>query len=184
MKAVKTINPKYGVPTSKPRGSNVLRVAEVAPYEPKSYVPLHLKSGNSVISKSGMVNNTSASLREVDKAYLNNEDNSLNGVLYSGEVGFIRMVGRIESVLKRRKIAYEYADGYFCVDIDKADSDYYLNYWIGVDNDEKCFVVCDVEEREIMCVDANELSHIIAWLEGYNDFDGRGKLVLRTDLID
>jgi len=169
MKAVKTINKKYGVPTSKPRGSEITRVAPAPEYRQGEYKPRPVTK----------------EIDDIHEEMMRKPSDPVKDSLYSGEISFNNYVGRIERAFKRTKISYDYSDGYFQVYIDRNKAEMFV-YYVGVstDNGKKCFVVLDVEEREIMCVDGNELSQILSWLKGFNDIDGRGKLLLRTDLIE
>jgi len=171
MKAVKTINPKYGVPTSKPRGSEITRVAPAPEYRQGEYKP------RAVTTEADDVE-FMLTAKEVDP---------VKSAVSRTEISFNNFIGRIEKAFKRMKVVTEYTvDGYFQVWIDTTKYEEMFTYYIGVgyDKGRKCFSVLDAEEREIMCVDGNELSHILSWLKGFNDIDGRGKLLLRTDLIE
>lgn len=167
----KALTKKYGIEAHKKPNSEIVRLSYRELFTGSSYTPKVVKQDEAFDPMAKSVDPVATSL-----GY--------------GEITYNNCIGRIERSLKRMKALFEFTeDNHFKIFIDSMkDSDCYIIYFLGTAIDsatnERLFTVLDAEEREIICVAQNELSDIMAWLVGFNNLEGRGKLLLRTDLIE
>jgi hypothetical protein len=167
----KALSKKYGVEAHKKPGSEVIRLSYKERFAGTAYTPKEVKPD-----------------AEFDPLAV--ERDPIKTSLGYGEVTYNNCIGRIERSLKRMKAVFEFTeDKFFKIFVDSMkDSDYYTVFFLGTaidhNTNERLFTVLDSDEREIICVEQNELSDIMSWLVGFNKLDGRGKLLLRTDLIE